>query len=122
MPARVCAQLAAERFTPCGEKLGELGPSERLGGLEELVTETGFRKSMGNSRSAARETSLVIITAGEKSDQNEPTTSELDGWVREDVGGGIDGGMVTVHTTVSVLRSMLTVASEIDARARLNIT
>jgi hypothetical protein len=64
MPARVRAQLAAESFAPCGEKLGELGLSERLDGLEELVTETRFRKPMGNSRSAARETSSVIITAG----------------------------------------------------------
>ena len=39
----------------------------------------------------------------------------------EDVRGSVDGGMVTVLTAIGVFRSMLTVASEINAWARLGI-
>lgn len=114
---RVGAQLVAQTFTPSGEKLGELVTGERLGGLEEFITETRFRKPVSNSRSAARETSRVIITTREKSDENYSTASELDRGVCEDVSRSIDSRMVAVYTTICIFSGVLIVSSEIDAWA-----
>jgi hypothetical protein len=41
--------------------------------------------------------------------------------VCKDVGGSVDCGMVTVYTAIGVLRDMLTVASEVNAWAKLGI-
>jgi hypothetical protein len=119
VPARVGAQLVAQRFTPSGEKVGEFGAGERSGCLEEIITKTASRKPMRDSRSAARETGRMIVATREKTNENETATSKLDRWVCEDVDRSIYDRVVTVLTTVRVLGGVLVVAREIYARARL---
>jgi hypothetical protein len=68
VPTGVGAQLAAQALTPSFKKLGELGAGERLGGLEEFITETTFCEPVSDSRSTAWETGGMVVTTGKKPD------------------------------------------------------
>ena len=52
----------------------------------------------------------MVVTTREQADENQSTSGELDGWVHEDVGRGVDCGVVAIHTAICVLHGMLAIA------------
>ena len=95
---------------PRGEEVGELIAGQGLSGLEQLVTKLAFREPMSDPRHTPRKASLMVVTTREQADENQSASGELDGRVCEDVGQGVDRGVVAIHAAVCVLRGVLAIA------------
>ena len=80
------AQLAAQVLAPCYEEVWKLIAGQSMGCFEELVAEPAFCKPVSYPRTTTWETGLMIIATRKQTDEDEPTSSQLDGRVCNDVG------------------------------------
>ena len=107
---RIGAQLTAQVLAPRYEEVWKLIAGQSMGCFEELVTKPTFRKPVSYPGTTARETGLMVVATREQTDEDKPTSSQLDGRVCNDVGRGVHYRVVAIHATICVLRGMLAVA------------